>query len=143
MYRGENVQPLAVAPRVMPEGTMPTTGGELPMTREQMTIKERNPLQATPENLEHGKALFATLCTACHGNDGRGTGPVARLLRTPPADLIGGLSKDLPDGYVYGTIRDGGIAMPSYDDAMSGHERWQVVLFVRQLQHGGSGIASK
>ena len=52
-----------------------------------------------------------------------------------------GVSKDLPDGYLYGTIRNGGIAMPSYADAMSAHERWQVVTFVRSLQH--PGVASK
>ena len=33
MYRGATVRPLTKAPRVMPDGTMPTTGGELPMTR--------------------------------------------------------------------------------------------------------------
>ena len=29
MYRGDNLQPLAIAPRVMPEGTMPVSGGEV------------------------------------------------------------------------------------------------------------------
>ena len=66
---------------------------------------------------------------------------VAHLLKTPPKDLVTGVSKELPDGYLYGTIRDGGIAMPSYADAMSIHERWQVVTFVRSLQH--PGVASK
>lgn len=143
MYRGDNVQPLAMAPRVMPEGTMPVSGGEVPMTREMMTIKEQNPLKPTPENIAHGQELFMTDCAVCHGDNGRGAGPVARLLKTPPADLVGGLSKDLPDGYIYGTVRAGGISMPAYGDAMSAHERWQVTLFVRQLQHAGAGVASK
>lgn len=141
MYRGATVRPLTVAPRVMPEGTLPTTGGELPMTREQMTASEHNPLQPTPENLAAGKSLYATNCAPCHGDSGRGDGPVVHLLRTKPKDLANGVSKDLPDGYLYGTIRDGGIAMPAYADAMSAHERWQVVMFVRSLQH--AGVASK
>ena len=33
-------------------------------------------------------------------------------------------------------IAGGMLAMPAYADAMSSHERWQVVLFVRSLQHG-------
>ena len=138
MYRGPAIQPLEVAPRVMPTGTMPVKGGLPPMSREEMTIKLKNPLQPTAPNLKHGKFLFMTDCAPCHGDNGRGAGPVAHLLRTKPADLVMGLSKALPDGYIYGTIRDGGIAMPSYDDIMSSHERWQVVLFVRHLQQKGA-----
>lgn len=34
-----------------------------------------------------GRDEFARACAACHGADGRGGGPVAAELRTPPADL--------------------------------------------------------
>ena len=145
MYRGATVQPLAVAPRNMPEGTLPSSGGDsggqLPMTRDEMTAKERNPVAPTLENLAAGKSLYLTNCSPCHADDGLGNGPVAHLLKTKPKNLVTGLSKHLPDGYLYGTIRDGGIAMPSYADAMSAHERWQVVTYVRSLQH--AGVAGK
>jgi mono/diheme cytochrome c family protein len=145
MYRGATVRPLTQAPRVMPEGTLPMAGGgdlpELPMTRNEMTASEHNPLQPTAENLAAGKSLYATNCAPCHGEGGRGDGTVAHLLKTKPKDLVNGTSKDLPDGYLYGTIRDGGISMPTYADALSIHERWQVVTFVRSLQH--PGVASK
>ena len=131
------MRPLTVAPRVMPAGTLPVVGGELPMTRAEMTATEHNPLQPTAENIEAGKSLYATNCAPCHGEGGRGAGAVVHLLKTRPSDLVTGTSKNLPDGYLYGTIRDGGIAMPAYADAMSMHERWQVVTFVRSLQHGG------
>jgi mono/diheme cytochrome c family protein len=144
MYRGSSIQPLAVAPRVMPDSTMPTAGAEPPMSREYMTIHEKNPLQPTPENLAKGKELFMNNCSPCHGEDGKGNGPVAHLLKTKPKDLVGGISKDLPDGYIYGTIRDGGIAMPSLDDAMSAHERWDVVMFVRSMQQAAkAGVAAR
>jgi len=135
MYRGPTVRPLTEAPRVMPDGTLPVNG-EPPMTREEMTASAHNPLQPNPDDLAAGKALYTTNCAPCHGAGGHGDGPVVHLLRTPPKDLITGVSKDLPDGYIYGTIRDGGVTMPSYADAMSSHERWQVVMFVRALQHG-------
>lgn len=34
-----------------------------------------------------GQALFATYCAVCHGDDGKGVGPMARVLKTPPPDL--------------------------------------------------------
>jgi mono/diheme cytochrome c family protein len=37
--------------------------------------------------LEMGRASFLRHCAACHGEGGRGDGPVASSLRVPPADL--------------------------------------------------------
>jgi mono/diheme cytochrome c family protein len=34
-----------------------------------------------------GQHYFVQYCSACHGVDGRGNGPVAPALRPPPADL--------------------------------------------------------
>lgn len=108
------------------------------MSTEQMTVRLKNTLSATPENLARGKALFLTNCAPCHGESGLGNGPVAHLLKDQPKNLVTGQSKDLPDGYLYGVIRNGILLMPSYADAMSSSERWQVVLFVRSLQQGAA-----
>ncbi|MGH7778523.1 MAG: c-type cytochrome [Candidatus Binataceae bacterium] len=134
MYRGAAVQPLSRAPRVMPDDTMPVDRGEPPMTLEAMTVKMKNPYSSTPKDLAHGKELFLNNCAPCHGESATGNGPVAHLLHDHPKNLVSGTSKDLPDGYIYGVIRDGILLMPSYDDAMSAHERWDVVMYVRSLQ---------
>jgi mono/diheme cytochrome c family protein len=42
---------------------------------------------ATPEELSVAKGDFVTYCSACHGTDAKGTGPVAMELKTRPADL--------------------------------------------------------
>ena len=75
---------------------------------------------------------------------GRGDGTVVHLLAHKPADLLTGVSKNLPEGYIYGYIRNGGIWMPAYGDAMSSNERWQVVMYLRQLQDkfGGEEAAA-
>jgi S-disulfanyl-L-cysteine oxidoreductase SoxD len=99
-----------------------------------MTVKMQNPLQATPQVLAHGKELFQTDCSPCHGMTGKGDGSVVHLLQHKPANLMTGVSKNLPDGYIYGYIRNGGIWMPSYDDAMSSNERWEVVVYLRALE---------
>lgn len=134
MYRGPEVQPYAKAPRVTPADTLPVHGGEPPMSLEQATIKEHNPLQATPENLAAGKDNFNTYCAPCHGESALGNGPVARILSKPPKNLVTGTSKDLPDGYIYGAIRDGILAMPSYKEELTADQRWQVVLYIRSMQ---------
>jgi len=41
-----------------------------------------------------GKALFLRHCAACHGVDGKGGGPVATSLKTPPSDLAALPTKD-------------------------------------------------
>ena len=133
MFRGESVQALARAPRVMPPGTLPVNG-EAPMSREVAATTLRNPITPSAAALAAGKTLFGDNCTACHGVTGRGDGTVRFLLRIPPADLTAGVATQRSDGYIYATIRNGSIVMPSYGDAMSSNERWEVVLYLRSLQ---------
>ena len=38
-------------------------------------------------DVEAGKQTYLEYCAACHGVDGRGFGPVASELKTPPTDL--------------------------------------------------------
>ena len=134
MFRGESVQPLAVAPRVMPPGTLPVTGGELPMSRQEAAISLHNPFKPTHKRLARGNKLFEMSCAPCHGSDGKGDGSVRFLLTLPPANLTRAEPTERSDGYIYSTIRDGSITMPAYGDALSPDERWDVVLYVRQLQ---------
>lgn len=42
---------------------------------------------ARPIQSVEGAATFKAYCAACHGADARGTGPAAKALKTPPADL--------------------------------------------------------
>jgi mono/diheme cytochrome c family protein len=146
MFRGPAIQPLEISPRVMPEGTLPTDSGSPPQDLEQATIKAHNPLQPTAQNIAHGKDLYDNTCMPCHGASGHGDGPVAHLLHAhgfDPKNLVTGVTKNLPDGYIYGYIRDGGIHMPSYGDAMNSDERWDVVMYVRQLQAQGPASEPK
>jgi hypothetical protein len=134
MFRGSSVQPLAVPPRNMPPGTLPVRGGEPPMSRREADGILVNPIGPTPERLKNGAMLFRTYCMVCHGKTGEGDGPVASQMILPPADLTMGQPAQRTDGYLYATIRDGSIVMPAYLDAMSSTERWEIVLYLRQLQ---------
>lgn len=43
------------------------------------------PISNTPSN--SGKAMFNSYCAVCHGKDGKGDGPAASAMKTPPIDL--------------------------------------------------------
>ncbi len=134
MYRGAEVQPFAVAPRVTVADTIPVHGGEPPMSVEQAAVRMHNPLQPTPDNLAKGKIQFNTYCAPCHGESGEGNGPVVKVLSRAPKSLAAGASKDLPEGYIYGVIRDGVLSMPSYAGEIPAEQRWQTVLYLKSLQ---------
>jgi mono/diheme cytochrome c family protein len=134
MFRGPAVQPFELTPRVTPAGALPVRGGEPRMSREDAERALRNPLAATPEHLARGRDLFLITCATCHGPDGKGDGPTAHRTIIPPANLTEGQPAQRTDGYLYATIRDGGIVMPAYGDAVSPLERWEIVLHLRALQ---------
>ncbi len=104
------------------------------MTREEAAGSLRNPLTPTAAHLQHGAVLFTIHCAPCHGGGGKGNGPVAFQMLVSPPNLTTAQPAERPDGYLYATIRNGSIVMPSYGDAMSAHERWEVVLYLRLLQ---------
>jgi mono/diheme cytochrome c family protein len=51
---------------------------------DQKTIKK----VATPHtNAANGQQMYESYCAACHGKTGKGDGPAASALKTPPSDL--------------------------------------------------------
>ncbi|MGC2173157.1 MAG: c-type cytochrome [Candidatus Sulfotelmatobacter sp.] len=48
-------------------------------TIQHVTIKPTSPAS--------GKGMYMSYCAVCHGTDGKGGGPAASALKTPPADL--------------------------------------------------------
>jgi len=43
------------------------------------------PISNAPSN--SGKEMFHSYCAVCHGTDGKGNGPAASAMKTPPTDL--------------------------------------------------------
>ena len=91
-----------------------------------------NPVPATAESIAQGKYFYQINCLVCHGEQGRGDGPVGLKFEDPsPVDLNEDHTQDQTDGELYFTITRGRVAMPFYRDALSRQERWHVINYLR------------
>jgi mono/diheme cytochrome c family protein len=109
-----------------------------------------NPLNPTnPEHLKKGRGLFVRHCVTCHGEQGRGDGPSARLHARrsgyQPRDLSrSDVQTGLTDGEIFWKIGagwrpKGRIVMPGVGNEVSEGDRWTLVLYVRSLGQKGGG----
>ncbi len=118
--------------------SVPITGIEPPMSsriteRIQAGLRIRNPVESTPQSIQNGKDLFRIYCAMCHGEQGRGDGQMVGKV-VPSSDLHVERIRNQKDGYLYATIRSGGLVMPAYQHALPTTERWDLVNYVRHLQ---------
>jgi mono/diheme cytochrome c family protein len=94
-----------------------------------------NPYRATPQTLEEGKALFQTYCLVCHGEQGKGDGPISGKIPPPPSYLSDRLMQ-FPPGRIFHVITLGTGKMPTYASQLSADERWKVVTYVHVVLQG-------
>lgn len=137
MYRQPELE-AGTAARPPAARSVPTEGIEPPGSarigaRMRAGLRLRNPVAATTKSIRNGKALFGTYCATCHGPRGRGDGPMVGTVM-PSSDLHTARLRTQRDGYLYATIRSGGLVMPAYGHALSVEERWDVVNYLRVIQ---------
>jgi copper transport protein len=110
------------------------------------TAWQENPIPADPPSLNKGRALFMANCSVCHGESGRGDGPV--VAGQPPglsarAELTAAHMEAHSDGDLFWWIGKGvpGTAMPGFEDSLKPEDRWHLVNYVRSLRSRGQGRA--
>lgn len=158
MYRGpayetyapSNLSADSVSARKPAEGSIPR--GFIPFNYatdnagyEKAGMEAINPLEANKQNLEEGKRLYNIYCANCHGSEGAGDGNLVSSGKFPGAppsyatgnSSRGGAMRDLSDGKIYHTITNGLNLMGPHAGQLLPEQRWQVVMFVRELQKAG------
>jgi len=99
-----------------------------------VSTEQANPIPPNSESVAAGQAVFTVHCVSCHGETGKGDGPLGVVLNPRPADLsqhaIPGVHTD---AQLYEWITDGfpGSAMPAWKSRLSDTDRWNLVNFIR------------
>jgi len=92
-----------------------------------------NPIPRSPESMGRGGQMYKLHCLVCHGERGRGDGPVGRKFVPQPMELNLDYVQLQPDGQLFYTISHGSIAMPFYRQAMPAEDRWHLVNFIKEV----------
>ncbi len=94
-----------------------------------------NPIPADESSVQRGEEVFKTACTNCHGEEGRGDGPVAVAFDPKPLDFRDEKVKELSDGELFYIITNGieETAMSSWS-ALDEEDRWHLVNYIRTFQ---------
>ena len=128
-------------PRPSVPGTVPTTGAPLDSVGLAAADRLTNPRTRTAEALNRGKWVYETYCLVCHGDAGRGDGPISAAVGGPffgIRSLVTDTVARRSDGYLYSVLVHapsmGRGLMPVYGDKIHGADRWDVVNYVRSLQ---------
>ena len=94
----------------------------------------KNPQAATPDSVAAGKKLADKNCVSCHGQQGKGDGPVAAALKPPkPEDFASPRVKAESDGELFWKTTNGRGTMPPYKH-LPDKDRWDLVNYIRSLQ---------
>jgi high-affinity iron transporter len=94
-------------------------------------------LPSRPPDLAHGAEVYRANCASCHGDQGRGDGPLAAGLDPAPSNLTDwpALSDQSPlDFYRRINIGVVGTAMPAFEERLPARDRWAVALYASTLR---------
>ncbi|MFN8353307.1 MAG: cytochrome c [Spirosomataceae bacterium] len=92
-----------------------------------------NPIPQTDQSLTEGKLLYERFCQHCHGEAGKGDGPVGKMYAGVPVYSSDAL-KTLNDGHIFHVITYGKGRMWAHGSQIAPVDRWKIVQYVHKLQ---------
>ncbi len=93
----------------------------------------RNPVPPTGESIARGREIYTERCATCHGENGRGDGPLGFGLTPRPADFRVHLAAGHTDSQLFDFITNGvpGTAMPRFATELSDTDRWNAINYIK------------
>jgi mono/diheme cytochrome c family protein len=99
---------------------------------------QKNPVEASPENVAKGQAIYKKHCQMCHGEKGIGDGPAGKRLNPKPQDFTDKeRMASKTDEYLFKDITKGEGPMPSFERKLKEEERWMVIHYIRTFSGTG------
>ncbi|MCK5831994.1 MAG: c-type cytochrome [Methylococcales bacterium] len=92
--------------------------------------RTNNSVTLNSSSLKAGQKLYQQECLQCHGEAGKGDGPIAAALQNV-ANLTSPKVLKQTDGAIYTKIRTGRSSMPGFKDRLSKEELWNLVNLIR------------
>jgi mono/diheme cytochrome c family protein len=92
-----------------------------------------NPLPDTQQTRRIGQVYYGYYCLFCHGENGRGDGPVGRSYVPTPTDLTSTPVQGLSDEALYRAMLTGVGHHPVLPHAVMPEAPWYIVSYVRSL----------
>jgi mono/diheme cytochrome c family protein len=94
-------------------------------------------LSTSEDMVNEGSQLYQENCSECHGLSGKGTGPSAANLPTPPRDITDQAYMAQVSSNGLFQVISAGISphMPGFADLLDDEQRWAVVAFMRSLTY--------
>ncbi len=86
------------------------------------------------DSIRRGAKVYQQHCMLCHGQGGRGDGPLAKAMGIQPTSLAA-ISKTLPNHYLVIQINRGKGDMPHWEDLLSSRETWDLTNYIQSLQN--------
>jgi len=103
-----------------------------PVPAEYKTMK--NPVKADAESIQVGKMLYNRNCASCHGKNGLGDGPKARMLETFAGDFSADYFQNQTDGELFYKTEEGREEMPGYGKKLTKEDTWNIVNYMRTFK---------
>jgi mono/diheme cytochrome c family protein len=91
---------------------------------------------AAPGSAADGARVYASQCSGCHGDEGKGDGPAAAAVLPKPRDLHSPeVWRDRSDAALHELVKRGkpGTMMPPFEGILSDEEVAAVVTFIRRF----------
>jgi hypothetical protein len=117
----------------MPAQIVPVEVVAVPEPSVEISPPGPNPPSDTPQTRRVGRVYYGYYCRFCHGENGRGDGPVGRSYMPKPTDLTSAPVQGLSDEALYRAMLTGVGHQPVLPYVVLPEAPWYIVIYVRHL----------